>query len=282
MYGLIESGRCWYITVDLFLREKGCSKLDSDPACWIYQTGGRFHGFICLHVDDGIMAGSGKFHENVQTRPDASFACLVLNCNQLNPTWRDVKTYNAAVNAIKNNPYDLVMRKLEPNKWKVSVFSDASHGNLPPDGTGTGGGYIIFLSNGYIKGEKNRCNVLTWKCAKIRKACTSTTEAETIQLNDAILEAEMIKEILAPEGLIEIEAFCDNRNAVFNLKSLTIKEAQFPIRMYIKRMKDLMDEGYVKKVEEIGDSEQIADNLSKLTGTRMDLIQTLKQGRFFH
>ena len=46
-------------------------------------------------------------------------------------------------------------------------------------------------------------------------------------------------------------------------------------------MKDLMDEGYVKKVEEIGDSEQIADNLSKLTGTRMDLIQTLKQGRFF-
>ena len=154
MYGLIESGRCWYITVDLFLREKGCSKLDSDPACWIYQTGGRFHGFICLHVDDGIMAGSGKFHENVHTRPDASFACLVLNCNQLNPTWRDVKTYNAAVNAIKNNPYDLVMRKLEPNKWKVSVFSDASYGNLPPDGTGTGGGYIIFLSNGYIKGEK--------------------------------------------------------------------------------------------------------------------------------
>ena len=64
--------------------------------------------------------------------------------------------------------------------------------------------------------------------------------------------------------------------------SLTIKEAQFPIRMYIKRMKDLMDEGYVKKVEEIGDSEQIADNLSKLTGTRMDLIQTQKQGRFFH
>ena len=43
-----------------------------------------------------------------------------------------------------------------------------------------------------------------------------------------------------------------------------------------------VDEGYVKKVEEIGDSEQIADNLSKLTGTRMDLIQTLKQGRFFH
>ena len=130
-----------------------------------------------------------------QTRPDASFACLVLNCNQLNPTWRDVKIYNAAVNAIKNNPYDLVMRKLETTKWKVSVFSDASHGNLPPDGTGTGGGYIIFLSNGYIKGEKNRCNVLTWKCAKLRKACTSTTEAETIQLNDAILETEMIKEI---------------------------------------------------------------------------------------
>ena len=82
---------------------------------------------------------------------------------------------------------------------------------------------------------------------------------------------------MAPEGLIEIEAFCENRNAVFNLKSLTIKEPQFRIRM-----KDLMDEGYVKKIEEIGDSEQIADNLSKLTGTGMDLVQTLKQGRFFH
>ena len=68
-----------------------------------------------------------------QTRPDVSFACLSLNCTQTNPTFRDVKLYNNSVQNIKNNDFELVFRKLLPDKWVVSVFSDASYNNLPPD-----------------------------------------------------------------------------------------------------------------------------------------------------
>ena len=131
-----------------------------------------------------------------QTRPDASFACLHLNCIQLNPTFRDVKLYNNTLNHIKNNNFELVFRKLKPDNWRITAFTDTSFKNLPPDKSGTGGGFITFLSNGFIQGERNRCNTLSWKCTKLDQACTNTTEAETIAMANTFFEADMIKEII--------------------------------------------------------------------------------------
>ena len=220
-----------------------------------------------------------------QTRPDVSFACLSLNCTQTNPTFRDVKLYNNSVQNIKNNDFELVFRKLLPDKWVVSVFSDASYNNLPPDKSGTEGGFIIFLGNGFEAGQRNRCNVISWKCTKIR-ACDSTTEAETIALANAFAEAEIVKEVimeatLAPSELVEIEAFCDNKNAVENAKSLKLGEKVLPFRGHTTKVREALNTGKVRRLDQIRDELQIADNFTKLTSTRQDLITTLTQGRFF-
>ena len=368
MYGLDEAGRCWYITVDLYLATLGGKKCTADPACWVFHHDNKFIGFICLHVDDALHAGAPRFHEHVlkplfnkfkfglhqegdfkvlgwnlralengevavsqkdyveaklktidvakkttdklhyllnevqtkrlrsavgalrwmadQTRPDASFACLHLNCVQLNPTFRDVKLYNNTVNNIKNNNYELVFRKLKPDNWRITVFTDASFNNLPPDKSGTGGGFITFLSNGFVQGERNRCNILSWKCTKLDQACTNTTEAETIAMANAFSEADMIKEIimeatLAPEDLINVEVFCDSKNAIENAKSLRVTDKILPFRGYTAKVRQALNTGKVRKLEQVGDEFQIADNLTKLTSTRQDLITTLTQGRFF-
>ena len=368
MYGLDEAGRCWYITVDLYLATLGGKKCTADPACWVFHHDNKFIGFICLHVDDALHAGAPRFHEHVlkplfnkfkfglhqegdfkvlgwnlralengevavsqkdyveaklktidvakkttdklhyllnevqtkrlrsavgalrwmadQTRPDASFACLHLNCVQLNPTFRDVKLYNNTVNNIKNNNYELVFRKLKPDNWRITVFTDASFNNLPPDKSGTGGGFITFLSNGFVQGERNRCNILSWKCTKLDQACTNTTQAETIAMANAFSEADMIKEIimeatLAPEDLINVEVFCDSKNAIENAKSLRVTDKILPFRGYTAKVRQALNTGKVRKLEQVGDEFQIADNLTKLTSTRQDLITTLTQGRFF-
>ena len=368
MYGLDEAGRCWYITVDLYLTELGGKKCTADPACWVFHHDNKFIGFICLHVDDALHAGTPRFHECVlkplfqkfkfglhqegdfkvlgwnmralengevavsqkdyveaklktidigkkntdrlhdlldesqtkrlrsavgslrwmadQTRPDASFACLHLNCAQLSPTFRDVKLYNNTILNIKNNNFEIVFRKLKPDNWRITVFTDASFNNLPPNKTGTGGGFITFLSNGFVQGERNRCNILSWKCNKLDQACTNTTEAETIALSNAFTEADMIKEIimeatLIPEDLIEVEVFCDSKNAIENAKSLRMTDKVLPFRGYTAKVRQALHTGKVRKLEQVSDAEQIADNLTKLTSTRQDLITTLTQGRFF-
>ena len=100
------------------------------------------------------------------------------------------------------------------------------------------------------------------------------------------MEAEVIRDnlcqvMLIPETLVQIEAFCDSKNALQNLESLTMDDKKMPIRKYIKGIKNMMDEGRVKKLGQITTKEQLADSLSKLTSTPQDLINTIKQGIFF-
>ena len=367
MYGLDESGRCWYITVDIYLMSLGGKKCTADPACWLFHHEKRFMGFICLHVDDALYAGTPRFHETIikplfakfkfgkhaegdfnvlgwnlralkngeiamnqkdyieaklktidvgktvynklhhhlneaqrkllrsatgglrwltdQSRLECAFPCLHLNCAMGNPTFRDVKIYNNCVNNIKNNNYEIVFRKLLPDNWIVTVFSDASFNNLPPNKTGTGGGFIVFLGNGFVPGERNRCNLISWKCHKIR-ACDNTTEAETIALAEAIKEAEVVKEIiteatLIPENLVDIEVFCDSKNAVENAKSLKLGPKILPFRGHTAKVREALNTGRIRRLEQIRTEIQLADNLTKLDSGSQDLITTVTQGRFF-
>ena len=376
MYGLQESGRCWYVTVDLYLTGLGGKKTTADPACWVFHHENRFMGFLALHVDDALYAGTPRFHETVmkslfkefkfgkleegdfkllgwnmettregeisvsqqdyakaklkrcdlkkpssarihdpldedetshlrsltgglrwmadQTRPDVAFACLHLNCMANKPTWNEVNVYNEAVDQIKDNNFKTMFRRLKPDKWTISVFSDASHGNLPPDFTGTGGGHIIFLGNKWTRvrdrndetERKNRCNVISWKCTKLPQACESTTEAETIALSKAIVEADMIKEIIVEAtkvnpDLIDIEAYCDSKNAVDNIRSKLISSKAQPYRHSTKKVRDFLDEGKLKNVLEINTEEQLADCLTKRKAGTSDIIQILSEGRFW-
>ena len=74
-----------------------------------------------------------------QTRPDVAHSCLVLNTKQLAPTWREVKLFNATVDKVLRQPVEILYRKLEPSKWYVTVFCDASHGALNNGNDSCGG-----------------------------------------------------------------------------------------------------------------------------------------------
>ena len=56
LYGLRQSPRCWYGTVDEHVVEIGCKSLKSDPCVYIYSEGGAIY-VLTLYVDDVLLLG---------------------------------------------------------------------------------------------------------------------------------------------------------------------------------------------------------------------------------
>ena len=65
VYGMGDSGKKWYLTISVWLVNKGCIKADHDPAFFFYVWKGELRGVICLHVDDGIYCGDTIFEEKI-------------------------------------------------------------------------------------------------------------------------------------------------------------------------------------------------------------------------
>ena len=65
MYGLGDSGRIWYLTIILFLQEKGCVTLITDLAFAYYIKDGVLHGIVTLHVDDIQHCGTEEFETDI-------------------------------------------------------------------------------------------------------------------------------------------------------------------------------------------------------------------------
>ena len=55
-YGLQQSPRCWYGTVDEDVAEIGFKSLKSDPCVYIYSEGGAIY-VLTLYVDDVLLLG---------------------------------------------------------------------------------------------------------------------------------------------------------------------------------------------------------------------------------
>ena len=221
-----------------------------------------------------------------QTRPDVAWACLYLNTKQLEPTWREVKLFNATVDKILRMPVDIIYRKLEPSKWYVTVFCDASH-NTICDGTGSVAAYIIFLSNGYEKTKRRRCCILGWRSAKIKRVCKSSTDSETLALSEAMEEADLVRDqIIQMTGiqkdLVQIEGWCDSGNALDLIEQRTATMGNIPLRNELQLIKEMKDDNRIKDLRWVSGSEQLADSLTKKNAGDTNLIETLNKGWFFN
>ena len=221
-----------------------------------------------------------------QTRPDIAHAVLVLNTMQLEPTWREVKLFNATVDKVQRQPVEIIYRKLEPTKWFITIWCDASHNSIN-NRTGSVGAYLIFLSNGFVRGERRKCCLLSWRSKKIRRVCRSSTEAETITMSDALEEGDLIRDqIIAMTGmapeLIQMEVFCDAQNTLANIDKNTPPEATIPYRNEMIIIKDLLDSGKVRDARWVSGEIQMADSLTKLGAGESDLLETLNKGKFFN
>ena len=127
-----------------------------------------------------------------QTRADIAFQALLLSMASHKPTYGDVSLINKVVAKIKRQEVKLKFSKLENDKWTLTVFADASKGNIGK--TESTVAYLILLSDGYNKGEpKEKCNLLTWKSSKAKRVVVSTYDAEAMALNLGIQSALVIK-----------------------------------------------------------------------------------------
>ena len=59
LYGLRQSPRCWYGTVDKHVVEIGFKSLKSDPCVYIYSEGGAIY-VLTLYVDDVLLLGKDR------------------------------------------------------------------------------------------------------------------------------------------------------------------------------------------------------------------------------
>ena len=59
LYGLRQSPRCWYGTVDEHVVKIGFKCLKSDPCVYIYSEGGAIYVLI-LYVDDLLLLGKDR------------------------------------------------------------------------------------------------------------------------------------------------------------------------------------------------------------------------------
>ena len=153
--------------------------------------------------------------------------------------------------------------------------------------SGSVGAYLIFLSNGYEKGERKLANLLAWKSTKIKRVCRSSTEAETLILAQALEEGDLIRDqILTMTGLskdlVLLECYCDAQNALEALNNNTPHNITTHYRNEFAMIKQFVDDKKVKNLVWVKGAEQMADSLTKTGAGEIDLLETICKGRFFN
>ena len=64
-YGLIDGSRLFYLELKKTLEKIGLKALSGDAAFFTFHQEGKLIGFVCIHVDDMLMAGNVDFEEKV-------------------------------------------------------------------------------------------------------------------------------------------------------------------------------------------------------------------------
>ena len=225
-----------------------------------------------------------------QTRPDVAFENLLLSISSHKPTFGDVTLANKVVSRLKGQEIRIKYGKLEGDKWTITVFADASKGNLGNKVDSTIA-YLVFLSDGYQKHKKNKCCLLSWDCKKARRVCTSTLDAEAMALNmgiqAGIVMKSHIKEIMNwDDEMIRVEAFTDcldlyksvvERNKAVN--SATQKGDQLS-SLDIAAVKRYMQENMIEDVQWLSTDLMLCDTLTKLGKAPDNLIEAITKGEF--
>ena len=225
-----------------------------------------------------------------QTRPDVAFENLVLSMNSHKPTFGDVTLANKVATRLKNQVVRLKYGKLEGDKWHLTVFADASRGNLGNKIESTVA-YIIFLSDGYKKNQKNKCCVLAWSAKKAKRVCTSTLDAEAMALNNgcqaAIVMKKHILEILNwEEDLISIEAYTDCMDVYKSIVEKNKADTAATMKgdklsaLDIAAVKGYMQEKMIDDLQFVYSDMQLADTLTKLGKAPDALIKAVTEGEF--
>ena len=246
------------------------------------EKGERRNEEVLNEEESGIVRASiGKLRWLAdQTRPDIAYELLELSIGAHSPTVGMISMINKTVTMVNSRSVEIRYRKLEGDRWFLTVFSDASLRGLSGK-VHSAMGYLIFLSEGYTPNRSSNCCVLTWISCKVKRVVTSTYDAETISLELGLEEAIVIKEQLIKltgfeEDLIKVEAYVDCRDTYEAIMS----NKQFPkgsrlASIEIAKIKEMLEKKQIHQVSWIDTAHQMADILTKRGVGSETLVNTI-------
>ena len=126
-----------------------------------------------------------------QKRPDIASDVCQLGTNFKYSEDKDIKYAYKIIAYLKQEPVQIMYQNLgNEYNLKLSIFADASHGNLSDGGSQSG--YLIMLV-----GDDGKCSLLNWQSKQIKRVVRGTLAAETLALNDAVDDGIYLSEIVS-------------------------------------------------------------------------------------
>ena len=207
------------------------------------------------------------------SRPDMSYAACELGSVQSKPKLLDLKKANKYLRDMKSDQVCLKFCHLDMSSLKLTVYADASFGNLP-DG-GSQGGHIIFLSDEY-----GRCSVISWCSKRIRRVARSTLSAETQAVVEALDSAYLISKCLDAmlDKPVGITLYTDNKSLNDSINTTNLAQDK-RLRVDLAALREINDNNDVD-FKWVDTKSQIADVLTKKGVSKHNLLQILQQSCF--
>lgn len=148
-----------------------------------------------MHVDDFVYCGTGEWLKDVaegimkifkiSKSAQGCFRYIGLNVVQTSDAiYIDQDVYIDDLKRVKINP-ERALQKDEalnkdlgdPDLWRVRVYSDASHANLPNGGSQ--GGLIVFIEG------NGRLSPIVWRSKRLDRVAKSPLASEVMEFAEA-------------------------------------------------------------------------------------------------
>lgn len=222
----------------------------------------------------------GRINWVVQgSRPDVAFEMIDLSTKLKGGTINDLLRAFKVIRHLKDT---LSLVKFSPltkekNRWKIVVFSDASHANIN-DGTGSVGAHIIWLTDE----SENSCPI-AWHANKVKRVVRSTIAAETLALQEGLEDAVYLRRVLeellgCKNNSIPIVGFVDNKSVVEALYSTKLVDDK-RLRLDMAAIRQSLDNGEVHTIKWCPGEFQLANSMTKRGASGYTLLSTLQKGK---
>ena len=206
------------------------------------------------------------------SRPEGAFDYYVLSTKQSRPQINDLVQYRKAVKEIKSSDYKILMSKIDMRSLEMSVFSDASFGNLA--GGGSQLGFLIFLND-----KQGNAVPISWASKKSKRVARSTLTAETLAAVEAVDTATMCRRVLEDlmdRALPPVKLYVDNKS-LYDTSKTTNVLADKRLMIDMSALRQMVSEKEIEVIW-IPAAKQLADVLTKSGADKSKLRNVLMKG----
>jgi hypothetical protein len=221
-----------------------------------------------------LKGASGKLlWVSSNTRPDIAYDSCVISNYGKTPTVKNLLAANKGIDKLKKSQLKLVFPDLgNPDLWKINVYCDAAHANLPNGGSQ--GGFLVFIEG------NERLSPLVWRSKKLDRVTKSPLASEAMSFAEAAdagyLISEMIKEVCGRSTKVEINCFSDSKSLKDHLESSNII-SDLRLRVDMARMQEMVELKEIQIIWVAG-RKQLADALTKHGASAALLMEVLGKG----